>query len=254
MKKSNRLPPLYDQIRQILESARAGISRTVNTTQVVANWLIGREIVEEEQHGENRAGYGERLVAELSRKITADFGQGYSITNLEHFRDFYRTYPQLLSQLIPHAVRGECEAAKVPHALRALSSGAIPKALRRTSKPSHALRSPSENPAEIANAVCSELAIDHARRGELEIRHTLRGESWRPGQLHPHLAWTHYRTLLRVEKPEARSFYGGRRRGQSRITEYRPSQYASLRTEGPFLAEGLSHRCSRDRPCQRPRR
>ena len=39
------------------------------------------------------------------------------------------------------------------------------------------------------------------------IRHTLRGESWQPGQLHLNLAWTHYRTLLRVEKPEARSFY-----------------------------------------------
>ncbi len=42
---------LYERIRQILESARTNVSRTVNTTQVVANWLIGREIVEEEQQG-----------------------------------------------------------------------------------------------------------------------------------------------------------------------------------------------------------
>src|ERR1035438_9272275 len=96
---------LYQRVREILESARASVARTVNTTQVIANWLVGREIVEEEQRGEKRAGYGARLVVELSRKITVDFGQGYSITNLEHFRDFYLTYPQLLSRQIPHAVQ-----------------------------------------------------------------------------------------------------------------------------------------------------
>jgi len=38
----------YQRIREILELAQARVARTVNTTQVVANWLIGREIVEEE--------------------------------------------------------------------------------------------------------------------------------------------------------------------------------------------------------------
>ncbi|MDD2991289.1 MAG: hypothetical protein PHI64_20320 [Zoogloea sp.] len=42
-------PPLYGRVREILESARSNIARTVNTTQVIANWLIWREIVEEEQ-------------------------------------------------------------------------------------------------------------------------------------------------------------------------------------------------------------
>ena len=46
---------LYERIRQILESARTSVARTVNTTQVVANWLIGREIVEEEQKGHNES-------------------------------------------------------------------------------------------------------------------------------------------------------------------------------------------------------
>ena len=50
MSKKEKLP-LYERIRQILESARTNVARTVNTTQVVANWLIGREIVEEEQTG-----------------------------------------------------------------------------------------------------------------------------------------------------------------------------------------------------------
>jgi hypothetical protein len=46
-----KMTPLYERIRQILESAWTNMARTVNTTQVVVNWLIGREIVEEEQNG-----------------------------------------------------------------------------------------------------------------------------------------------------------------------------------------------------------
>ena len=40
-----------------------------------------------------------------------------------------------------------------------------------------------------------------------QIRRAVRSESWKPGRLHPNLSWTHYRTLLRVDKPEARAFY-----------------------------------------------
>jgi hypothetical protein len=54
--------PVYERIRQILESARSSVARTVNTTQVIANWLIGREIVEEEQKGHGRAEYGQQLI------------------------------------------------------------------------------------------------------------------------------------------------------------------------------------------------
>ena len=69
---------MYERIRQILESARTNMARTVNTTQVVANWLIGREIVEEEQKGRHRADYGKQLVEELSLRLQDDFGKGDS--------------------------------------------------------------------------------------------------------------------------------------------------------------------------------
>src|ERR1700709_425450 len=87
---------LYTRISQILESARAGVARSVNTTQVVANWLIGREIVEEQQKGAKRAGYGKTIIADLARKLRADFGSGFSVDNLEWFRAFYLGYPDLL--------------------------------------------------------------------------------------------------------------------------------------------------------------
>lgn len=102
-------PALYDCVAEILETARASVARTVNTTQVVANWLIEREIVEEEQGGRRRAGYGAMVLAELSGRLTRDFGRGYSVDNLEAFRQFYRDYevsfkrhfykPQLLRTL-----------------------------------------------------------------------------------------------------------------------------------------------------------
>src|ERR1700722_9824583 len=108
MKKKTRSSALYQRVREILESARAGVTRTVNTTQVIANWLIGREIVEEEQQGSRRAEYGGRLLEELSRKLTRDFGVGYSMQGLRYMRQFYLEFPALLRALpIRHTLRGE---------------------------------------------------------------------------------------------------------------------------------------------------
>lgn len=205
VKKTGKPAALYQRVQEILEAARTGITRTVNTTQVVANWLIGREIVEEEQRGSHRAEYGARLIEDLSARLQTDFGRGYAIRNLETFRQYYLEYPQLVA--IPHALRAESGASPIPHALRALSAPEISDAPSRKSEKGRAVRSQSEPSAEIPNAPRSELQILHALRGELDIRHTPRDQSWQPGQLHPNLSWTHYRTLLRVEKPEARSFY-----------------------------------------------
>lgn len=86
-----KVSPVYKRIREILESARVNVARSVNTAQVMAYCLIGREIVEEQQRGQRRAGYGARLLIDLSSRLQADFGKGFSVNNLEHFRDFYVT-------------------------------------------------------------------------------------------------------------------------------------------------------------------
>ena len=99
---------LYERIRQIMELAQTSVARTVNTTQVVANWLIGREIVEEEQKGRRRADYGEQILKDLSTQLTRDFGAGYSIQNLRFIRQLYLTYPALLDDpKIRYALRSE---------------------------------------------------------------------------------------------------------------------------------------------------
>lgn len=80
-------------IRAILQESRSLVARTVNTAMVAAYWMIGRRIVVEEQRGEDRAAYGEKLLKNLSRDLTAEFGNGFSYANLRMMRQFYRTYP-----------------------------------------------------------------------------------------------------------------------------------------------------------------
>jgi DUF1016 N-terminal domain len=106
---------LYQQIREVLTQA-------VNYEMVACYWEIGRLIVEEEQRGEARADYGARIIVDISKRLTAEFGKGFDRTNLQYMRAFFLNFP------IRDAVRRE-------------------------------------------------------------------------------LSWTHYRLLLRVEKPDARSFY-----------------------------------------------
>lgn len=59
---------------------------------VYAYYEIGRMIVEEEQHGENRAAYGKQILKELSTYLTGTFGKGYSAENLKLMRRFYNVY------------------------------------------------------------------------------------------------------------------------------------------------------------------
>ena len=96
MKPSNHLH-LYmdnyiDEIRTILVQARQKAYVSVNTAMVEAYWLVGKRIVEQEQHGEDRAVYGEGILKELSKALTYDLGQGFSYANLRNFRQFYLTY------------------------------------------------------------------------------------------------------------------------------------------------------------------
>jgi len=91
---------IYNRIKQILESSHLSAARSVNTAQVVANWLIGRETVEEEQRGKEKAGYGKRLLEDLSGLLSREYGAGYSGTNLRWFRQFYLKYQVLNRTLL----------------------------------------------------------------------------------------------------------------------------------------------------------
>lgn len=83
------------EIKDILTAARQKAYAAINSTMVEAYWQIGRRIVEEEQQGEKRAEYGEQIVRELSKALTAEFGKGFSYANLKNFRQFYLRFPDI---------------------------------------------------------------------------------------------------------------------------------------------------------------
>ena len=89
---SNKKTSLYNKIASIREESRKFVATTVNTAMVQTYFEIGRLIVEEEQHGNIRAEYGKETLKKLSEKLTANYGKGFSVTNLKQMRDFYLTY------------------------------------------------------------------------------------------------------------------------------------------------------------------
>jgi len=89
----NELTAFHCDVKNILAQARGKARSAVNSAMVEAYWLIGRRIVEEEQQGEFRAKYGQRLLENLSTELSAAFGRGFSYANLRNFRQFYLVYP-----------------------------------------------------------------------------------------------------------------------------------------------------------------
>ncbi len=87
--------PLYREIRAVLEAARAGAYRAVNAAMVQAYWHVGRLIVEHEQNGRLRAGYGEAVIATLAERRTVDLGRGFDVRNLWYMRRFFLAFPIL---------------------------------------------------------------------------------------------------------------------------------------------------------------
>lgn len=93
MLSSPRIPDhLYRALHDIIQGARAHAYRAVNQAMVEAYWNIGRLIVEEEQAGRDRAGYGTHLLEGLAVRLTGEFGRGFSVVNLKNFRQFYLVF------------------------------------------------------------------------------------------------------------------------------------------------------------------
>jgi hypothetical protein len=59
---------------------------------VVTYYEIGKMIIEEEQNGNNKSDYGSNLIDNLSKKLTSEFGKGFSTTNIKQMRSFYMCY------------------------------------------------------------------------------------------------------------------------------------------------------------------
>ena len=76
--------------------------RTADTSLVMQNWLLGKRIADEVLEGEDRAKYGAAVIKNLSAKLTAEFGKGFTVNNLYYCKQFYEAFPEIL-----HAARGK---------------------------------------------------------------------------------------------------------------------------------------------------
>ena len=82
----------YDDIKKIINESRNNVRNYVNTTILIAYWNIGKKIVEF-QGGKDKSKYGDRILIDLSKQLTYDFGKGYDTSNLRRMRQFYLLFP-----------------------------------------------------------------------------------------------------------------------------------------------------------------
>lgn len=85
------------EIKQIVAQARQKAYSAINSAMVEAYWQMGKRIVEQEQQGQERAGYGMQLIKALSEELTREFGKGFSVPSLYNYRSFYLTFPEIFS-------------------------------------------------------------------------------------------------------------------------------------------------------------
>ncbi len=84
---------LFQQIQSIITSAQDRAIRSVDTERMLMYWQVGKVIFEEEQFGKDRADYGKYLIKSISDYFQPQVGTGFSIRQLERYRQFYRTFP-----------------------------------------------------------------------------------------------------------------------------------------------------------------
>lgn len=95
--KGNELVPVggadYDGLLSglsaLLDQSRRSAARAVNAVLAATYWEVGRRVVEFDQGGRERAGYGEALMAKLAVDLSGRYGRGFSRRNLEQMRVFY---------------------------------------------------------------------------------------------------------------------------------------------------------------------
>ena len=160
---------LVSDISGLLVQARRAAARTINSFLTATYWEVGQRIVEFEQGGKARAEYGEALLVNLARDLTAKYGRGFSKSNLFQMRAFYVGWEIFQTPSGKFEARAKCPTL----------SG------KSTNKIRHTLS------AELAPLSLTPIPA-HA--------------GGRPADVFP-LSWSHYVRLMAVEKPQARAFY-----------------------------------------------
>lgn len=92
IKNDEVISSLYSEISNIINSNKEKMTYQINNALINTYFLIGKTIVENEQNGNIRAEYGKEILLKLSKKLTNDFGKGFSLSSLYNMRLFYDKY------------------------------------------------------------------------------------------------------------------------------------------------------------------
>ena len=166
--------PLYTEIVQLLETARAKVLTAVNTTMTQTYYQIGKLIVENEQNGYIRAEYGKEALKTLSKQLTEKYGKGFSLTNLKQMRQFYLTYATSLSDGI-----GQTLSDQFTQEFKNVTQNTPEQISTTVSSKSAAAEKPVQ--------------ITPYQKEELSTRFKL--------------SYSHYLFLMKIDNPDERTFY-----------------------------------------------
>ena len=167
-------PTLSERVIALVENARRKVASVANVALVYTYYEIGRMIVEDEQGGSVRAGYGEKTLEDLSSKLTARFGRGWGKENLMLMRRFFLEYSNSVNTVYKIDASSKNEAGNEA----ADSAGA------------NCVNTVYKIGASSKKAVKNEAAA--------KIVHTVDDFC---------LSWSHYLVLMRIADPAERAFY-----------------------------------------------
>lgn len=164
---------LLNQAVLLVHAARQIVVRQTNSVMVFTYFHIGRLIIENEQACKLKAEYGKATIIAISKKLTKEFGKGFSSTNIEQMRSFYKAFPD----------------KQVPEP--------IPQTLSEEfNKPQNVIQTTPESPKEIAQTLSEDFQLLNS---ETALRKSF-------ADIFP-LSWSHYVILSRIDNQEERSFY-----------------------------------------------
>lgn len=103
---------LVNHISAIQDTLQAQAAHAVNLALTSRNWLMGCYIIEFEQHGEDRAAYGEQLLKKLEKRLNT---KGLNERRFREFRRLYLVYPQLKEEILRYVISGN----EIRHSLTA---------------------------------------------------------------------------------------------------------------------------------------
>lgn len=161
---------LSDVVTQLHDSAYSATVKAINRFATVRNYVIGFYIVEYEQHGSDRAKYGDRLLKRLAERVNK---RGINETLLQSCRRFYTLYPQIQFYL----------------------EGKSPTALDESSS--------------ISPTASEEfMSKSSTQSNKFEISSTPSNKFITPAdELISHLSFSHLREIIPIDDPLARFFY-----------------------------------------------